>query len=125
MKLKISTYTWDIYFIDFNKDYLLEEDDFIANNMQNGCGLTFPLTLNIYINYTLPSCLLFRTIMHELTHAYIWSYGFDKSSYTQEELCNFMETYNVDIYNNTCKIYDKVIKFLEKKEQKSKNKDKK
>lgn len=44
-------------------------------------------------------------VRHEITHAYIYTYGFcQKESYSEEELANFIEKYGEDIYNDCQRI---------------------
>ena len=117
MNIKIADLTWEV---EFEEDLsVLIPEQF---EIRDGCGLTFPTKLLILINSALPEELLFRTIIHELTHAYIWSYGWDnQEDYTQEDMCNFMETFNIRIYEDARKIYETYHKKL-KKSSKNKNK---
>lgn len=48
---------------------------------------------------------LLSTIKHELTHAYIFAYGFDQVEFDEEVICDFIETYGEKIIKDSKKLY--------------------
>ena len=54
-------------------------------------GLTIYPDNEIWINESLFDDEKLRTLIHELTHCYLWSYGFNNvSEYTEEMVCDIM-----------------------------------
>lgn len=58
----------------------------------------------ITISKNLDKTLLYSTIVHELTHAYLFEYGMPRETYSQEDMCNFFGAYGKEIIENACKI---------------------
>lgn len=48
-----------------------------------------------------------QTLIHELTHAYLWAYGFFEWASNEEAMCNFIGTYADDIIKHTDYILEK------------------
>lgn len=72
-------------------------------------GMTYFDSCEIYIRNTEVSPeLLRRVCRHEATHAAAFSYSFDTSSLTEEDLCNFVETYGAEV----CKAADRMYKAI-------------
>jgi len=59
-------------------------------------------TGKIYIQNEQPYEIMRRTIIHELTHAYICAYGHDaREEYKSEDLCEFMSVFSDAIIYDT------------------------
>lgn len=69
-------------------------------------GVTDINTNTIYIYSGLSGNLLRRVIMHELTHAYLYSYSLPM--FNQEPLCSFVDTHADNIISQTDHILDHV-----------------
>ena len=41
-----------------------------------------------------------KTFLHELTHAYIWCYGFSDVKFNNETICNFIGVYLEQMYKH-------------------------
>lgn len=94
MRLKIKNITWNVIFCDRPDP---KDDDCI--------GLTTDGEHTIRISNKIEHETLDQTIIHELTHAYIYTYGFSQyDKYTDENLCDFMQTYIFDILKDYKKI---------------------
>lgn len=93
VKIAINNLTWKVYFVK-NGDSHLEQNE----NEQNVCGITHFSDLKIYINKDINYDLIERTIRHELTHAYLFSYGMGQyETFTEENVCDIVETYGKSI----------------------------
>lgn len=102
MKIKIHDLTWEVRFTDYIENP--------TDSNEIVCGLTLKTKQVILISVRQSLEIIKRTITHELVHAYIWSYGFENSDpFSEEEMCNFIETHMRDLYNNTEKIYNKYL----------------
>ena len=97
MKIKIHDLTWEVKFvcgIDCDEDMEVS-------------GATMKMQQLIVIDITVPKEMLRRTIVHELVHAFIWTYGLENSKpFSEEQVCNFFETY----YQDIIKLTDKILK---------------
>lgn len=80
MEIKINGMTYKVELVD---DVGLE-----------GCIGSFDLEKQvIQIEKSLSKEQRRRTFIHELTHAYIWCYGFSDVKFENETLCNFIGNY--------------------------------
>lgn len=106
-KIKINTQTWRVGLFS-----PLEED------APDTCGYTSYTYNSIAINELLTPESMLSTVIHEVTHAYRWSYGFvndiESQSITiaqlEEMVANFMEHYAADILMTSQKVYEKLEK---------------
>lgn len=67
-------------------------------------GLTLPAKLSIMALKSLPYSLFKNTVIHELTHAYLFSYALDTGGeydMDDEEVCKIMAAYAEDILEDT------------------------
>ena len=62
-----------------------------------GMGRCSTVLLRIYMLKSLPAVNFRKVLMHELTHAYMYSCGFDQVELTQEVVCDFMSAYGPQI----------------------------
>ena len=82
----------------------------ITENEENVCGITHFSEGEIYINKDISDYLIKRTIRHELTHAFLFSYGMGQyEEFSEENVCDFVETYGEDIVEMTNYIYKEYI----------------
>ena len=105
MRLKIGKYTWTIEWVD---------------NLFNSFGCTTFNELTIKISKNQCDALLKDTIFHELIHAYIKSYGFNREYFYEEDVVLFI-TQNID---SIMLLTDKVWKEMVIAERKNKNETK-
>ena len=105
INLKIHTLMWEIHFKDFSSDF--DPLDETQDNEQD-LGITKRSCDTILINKSIGDDLLMRTIIHELTHAYFWSYGLTQiKNLTEENFADFMETHGRNILRDSEFIYNK------------------
>lgn len=76
-------------------------------------GRTYESTLRIYLNKEVDKQVFRKTLIHELTHAYINSYGFTQVVLDDEVLCDFISTYADSIV----RLADSIIETLRKEKQ--------
>ena len=89
----------------FNVDAVSETNDRDGYTL----GITSKTQCKIYIDKKLKKDLMYRTIIHELTHAYVWSYGFDQyTNFEEENLCDFIESYGQSILSKADWIFKKL-----------------
>lgn len=102
MRIKINELNWTFETVEENDERLLIDNDEVF-------GITHFKTLEIFVVKNVLNDEVFkRTIRHELTHAYLYSYGFIGSCMDEEYICNFMEIYGEKIVEQTNDIYEKV-----------------
>lgn len=103
MELKINGLEWKVVFTDKDDENLTVDDI-------QCLGVTHYIPLTIYLNKDLPKCQMKQTVIHELTHAYIFSYGVwlsqDSPDKLEECVCDFVGAYLRRIRND----YKKVMK---------------
>lgn len=109
MELKINNNTYKIYFVDKNNEKLLMEDE------EYHSGTTYFKEKEIYIDKTLNCDSLRYTIIHELTHAYLDSYGFLQVYFNDEIIADLFGNYLINILYD----YNKIMTEFEKISQKS------
>lgn len=77
----------EVLFVD-KDDCRLQRGDLQQGEIN--LGLTLPFELKIYINKDISLELQKRILVHELTHAFLFSFGFDGMTINEEELCYLM-----------------------------------
>lgn len=89
--LKINNSLWKIVEVETKDPNLVIED--------NMCfGVCDYSTFTIYLDKNLEDENKFNTLLHELTHAYMYSFLLSKKEvYTEEELCQFIAHYGESI----------------------------
>lgn len=80
---------WNIVFT--NNPYDLELNGTVR------LGITDRNTHTIYIHNSLQGEMLKKVLLHELTHAWLFSYGYDLSVEIEEMLCGFVDTFLFDL----------------------------
>lgn len=101
-KIKIHDYEWEI--------------EFVKN--EASCGVTDYNNLVITIWCNQKDQVVRHSIIHELTHAYRWSYGYqndeDNKKLTcdqiEEEVANFMETWGSEVLSTSNDLFDRYLK---------------
>lgn len=83
MTFKINNLEWTVSFVISFEDKEGEET----------LGETHYKDLEIQILQNLDYQVRKRTVIHEITHAFIFSYGLDASNYDEEFLCRFIEAH--------------------------------
>ena len=74
-------------------------------------GITRFSTAEIYVqNENMSEDIIYRTLKHELCHAYLYSYGFIADSMGEEDICNFLEAYGERLINDARRIYNNYLK---------------
>lgn len=69
-------------------------DSVFKTNGEVAAGVTFNAAGQIYIDETLYPAVMRRTIMHEITHAYLYAYGYlARAEFSQEDLCEFISSF--------------------------------
>lgn len=106
MKIKINVLNWEVDFLDGDDERLIYDGD-------ECFGLTVFSDLHIYIRKDRPKEGVKHVIIHELAHAFLYSYGvhlpIDEEE-TEEATCDFVAMYLDQIY----KIANRIYKFYEK-----------
>lgn len=91
MELKINNNTYKIFFVNpDDKKIQIEDEDF-------NLGITDFTKKEIYIANNLNKDTLRYTLIHELTHAVIDSYGFLQVEWNDEIIADFMGNYLLTI----------------------------
>ena len=68
----------------------LEWNIIAENSDYNYLGTTSESRLEIHIASVPNTQVIRRTIIHEVVHAYLYSYGFPKNNFNEEDLCEFI-----------------------------------
>lgn len=96
MKVEINNEEWEIFIVpkESIKDRYNEENNAEATFV---FGLTIYNEHEIWINDSMCFTEKLRTLRHELTHCYIWSYGlYNVEHYTEEMVCDIVaESYGI------------------------------
>ena len=87
--MNINGLNWKIVFTE-------NDNDLIVNSSVR-LGVTDRNKLTIYLYDGLKGKLLRKVLIHELTHAWLFSYDYDLDVETEEMLCEFLDTYAENI----------------------------
>lgn len=98
--IKINNNKYDIYFVKSDDDRLLMEDG------EYHCGITNFIQKEIYIREGLCEDSLQYTLIHEITHAFIESYGFLQVCFNDEIVADFVANNAITILNIVNKILE-------------------
>ena len=107
MKVKINDIEWDIIFTNNTKE-LQRSDGSVT------FGVTDVNILGIFIWSSLRGRMLRKVMVHELSHAFIFSYGYFLTLEEEEFLCSFIDTYAEDIIEYTDSILTESFKEIRK-----------
>ena len=83
--VKINGLKWKIFFVASESPKLTDED-----NKKNILGITYFRECEIYIDKSLSKPLRKQTVIHELVHALLFSYGINAEGATEEEICDLI-----------------------------------
>lgn len=90
MRAYINGFKWEVEFTDSTSD-LARSDGSVA------LGVTDKNTGYIYLSSHLKGALLRKVLLHELCHAFIFSYGYYLTVEEEEFLCCFVDSYAYDM----------------------------
>lgn len=102
MQVKIHNNIYNIHLINKNSKYLVMDDGEIHS------GVTDFITKDIYIRNDLNDSSLKYTLYHEITHAYIESYGLLQIDWNDEIVADFIANYMIDIFETIDEISNKL-----------------
>lgn len=102
MIIEINGYGWELVWTHNQKD-LSRSDGSLT------LGVTDTGTMSIYIYDRLSESMNQKVLIHELVHAWIFSYRIYIPIEQEEFICSFIDTYGLDIINMVedvlCKCY--------------------
>lgn len=94
MKAYINGYEWKIVFTN-------SQSDLSRSDGSTALGVTDKNTGYIYLSSHLKGGLLRKVLLHELCHAFIFSYGYYLTVEEEEFLCSFVDSYAYDMVTLT------------------------
>ena len=78
----------------------------LESDGDNVLGITRFSTAEIFIqNIDVNEDIIYRTLKHELGHAYLYSYGFIGDEMGEEDFCNFIEAYGERLVRDARRIF--------------------
>lgn len=93
--------------LQFNITQTTDESTLATKSGNVLFGFTDYLAQSIVLRANTSKTMLYATLVHELTHAFIFAYGYSsQETFNHEQICEFVGTYASDII----KIADKYIK---------------
>lgn len=107
MKVRINDIEWNIVFTN-NTEELQRSDGSVT------FGVTDVNLLEIFIWSSLRGRMLRKVMIHELSHAFIFSYGYFLTLEEEEFLCSFIDTYAEDIISYTDSILTEAFEEIRK-----------
>lgn len=96
MKIHVNGHEWSIIFTSDPSNLR------IGNTIH--LGVTNKDTLQVYLNDDIRGDLLRKVLVHELTHVWMYSYGYFVDRETEEMLCSFVDTYAQDVIEHADEI---------------------
>lgn len=107
MKTTINNIEWEIV-LTTDSEYLKRSDGSIT------LGVTDLNVTTIYLWKNLRGQLFRKVLIHELSHAFIFSYGFYLTIDEEEFLCSFIDTYAEDIIHEADSLIFRGVKEIRK-----------
>jgi Zn-dependent peptidase ImmA (M78 family) len=89
--MKINGINWKVKFTDRVDDLYL--DGYVR------FGVTDRNTNTIYLDKNLEGDMLKKVLLHELTHAWLFSYGYEMDVEAEEFLCSFVDSHVEEIFD--------------------------
>ena len=109
MSFEINNHKWSISIMP--EEELLKEYKKRNSNAYACYGLTFYKEHKIWLSEELCNDEKVRTLIHELTHCYIWEMGFYNADFNNEELiCDFVASIHDFIEIVLCEHIDNVLR---------------
>lgn len=105
--VKIHNNMYKVFFVDSTCEKLIFNDEIRS-------GITYFTKKEIYIRNDLNSDSIRYTLYHEITHAYIDSYGFLQVDWNDEIVADFIANYMIDIFETITEITEELNKESEK-----------
>lgn len=96
MKFTVNNLDWEIYFENGDSVHLNQGEDTIL-------GLTEYIDQTISIRKGMSQQLTRSTVIHELCHCFLFSFGFCAGSYDEEAVCNLFGSHADSILSLTDK----------------------
>lgn len=104
-KTKINGITWKIIPTEAGNAIFEEKDG------ESVLGITMFGRSEIYVvTDDVSDDILYRTLKHEFTHAFLFSCGIDAENMTEEDICNFIESYGEEIIKKAKSLYRRILK---------------
>ena len=110
MCVRINGLKWNVRFVD-------EDDKKLVFDDEESLGVTYFSELEIFLSNRMSDELCKQTIAHELTHAFLFSYGVHLPTDNEEAFCDFVVAYLSGIYKLTNKIIKDFKRCKEVKQQ--------
>lgn len=107
INILVNNISWNIEFVDEFDDNLLMDDGY------HHCGITNYKTKTVYINKNLIQSVLLDTLIHELTHVYIESYGLLQIEWNDEIVADFMSHNGISIFKLVEEVVEKINKSMQ------------
>ena len=85
-----------------------KDEVFIRSDGSYTIGCTDYKDKIIYLSNDLYGKLLHKVLIHEISHAFVMSYGIYMDIYSEEVLCDFLATYAKDILHLSNEIYERI-----------------
>lgn len=108
IQIKIHNNTYNVHLVDEHSKYLIMDDG------ESHSGITDFVTKDIYIRNDLNDDSLKYTLYHEITHAYIESYGLLQVDWNDEIVADFVANYMIDIFKTIDEITSKLRRMVMK-----------
>lgn len=97
MRIKINELKWKVKIAD-------SESELLVLDGEKCLGITYFNEMMIVVDADLDDELFAQTVVHELAHAFLYSYGIHLCTDDEEAVCDFMGAYLIRIYKLTKKI---------------------
>lgn len=114
--IQINKLNWTVKWSDANTISALAEQNKSTGYAFGQIDIVY---LQILLNKEIHPDLIFKTIVHELIHAYLFSYGWTKYTYDEEQICDFISSHIVDLITNA----NKILLDYNNQQKESKNKE--
>ena len=95
-QIYINTLLWQVR-EEANDVIKIDAEEYGQDDTEFYCGVCLYPIQTIEINEALCEDQKIRTLKHELVHAWLFSWGMRRDSYTEEEICEFFANNSTNI----------------------------
>lgn len=109
VNVRINSINWSVIFCEKGEPALDGDTSETAGSEINESTLsiTWFSQARIYVRKDVHNDIVYRTLKHELCHAYLFSYGLDGNDMSEEDIACFLESHAENIVNDAKRLYNR------------------
>lgn len=108
VNIRINSINWTVIFCEEGDPAFESEPSDTAESEagESVLGITKFAQAQIYVRQDVQKDIMYRTLKHELCHAFLFSYGWDGNDMNEEDIANFVESHAEKIVEDAKYLYN-------------------